>query len=55
MNKATTITVIENGFINAFSVIPMTSISEFIENASILVKVSDVALGEEMGWWKVVG
>lgn len=54
MNQATTITVIENGVINAFSVIPMTGIEEFIENAGMLVKVSDVALGEEMGWWKVL-
>lgn len=53
-HKTTAITVIENGIINVFNVIPMTTIEEFVENAGLLVKVTDVALGEEMGWWKVV-
>jgi hypothetical protein len=52
--KQTTITVTEAGTLYYFSVIPMTTINEFIENAGLLVKRSDVALGEEMGWWKVV-
>lgn len=54
MNAATTVTVAENGALYCFRVIPMTSIEEFIENAGMLVKRTDVALGEEMGWWKVV-
>lgn len=54
MNAATTITVTEQGALYYFRVIPMTSIDEFIENAGMLVKRGDVALGEEMGWWKVV-
>jgi hypothetical protein len=52
--NTTTVTVIENGVINAFRVVPLTSISEFIENAAMLVKCTDVALGAEMGWWEVV-
>jgi hypothetical protein len=52
--QATTITVTERGTIYAFRVIPLTSISEFVENAGMLVKCSDVKLGEEMGWWKVL-
>ncbi len=52
--KTTTITVPENGALYYFRVIPMTGIAEFIENVGMLAKRTDVALGEEMGWWKVV-
>jgi hypothetical protein len=52
--QTTTITVTEAGTLYLFRVIPLTSIAEFIENAGLLVKRTDVALGEEMGWWKVV-
>ena len=54
MSQATTITVTHNGELICFRVVPLTSVSEFIENAAMLVKPSDVALGEEMGWWKVL-
>ncbi len=52
--QTTTITVPENGALYYFRVIPMTGIAEFIENVGMLAKRTDVALGEEMGWWKVV-
>lgn len=53
MTKATTIAIPHNGELIAFRLIPMTSISEFLDNVALLVKPSDVALGEEMGWWMV--
>lgn len=52
--NATTITVTEQGSLYAFRVIPLTSLSEFFDNVALLQKQTDVALGEEMGWWKVV-
>ena len=52
--NAATITVTEAGNLYAFRVIPLTSVAEFIANSGLLVKRTDVALGEEMGWWKVV-
>ena len=52
--QPTTITVTEAGALYYFRVIPLTGIAEFVENARMLVKRTDVALGEEMGWWKVV-
>jgi len=55
MNKeTTTITVTEKGCLYIYHVIPLTSIDEFIENAGMLQKRTDVALAEEMGWWKVI-
>ena len=52
--NTTTLTVTEAGALYIFRVIPLTTIAEFIESAGMLVKRTDVALGEEMGWWKVV-
>ena len=49
-----TITVTEAGTLYFFRVVPLTGLDEFAENAGLLVKRSDVALGEEMGMWKVV-
>ena len=51
---ATTITVTEQGSLYAFRVVPLTSLPEFFDNVALLQKQTDVALGEEMGWWKVV-
>ena len=54
MTKATTITVMKNGSLYAFRVIPLTDIASFIENAGSLKTCADVAKGEKNGWWKVV-
>lgn len=54
MQAATTITVAHEGELHIFRVIPLTSIGEFVENAGMLVKPTDVALGAEMGWWTVL-
>lgn len=53
MNSAMTITVTEGDTAYFFSLVPMTSLDEFVENVGLLTKCSDVQLGVEMGWWKV--
>jgi len=56
VSKPITITVPTDqpGELAYFSLIPMTSFEEFMENVRLLVKPTDVVLGENMGWWTIV-